>query len=269
MKHIGFIDYRINEWHANNYPAWIRSANQTLGTDYAVSYAWAEVAPEETDAWCKTYGAVRCDSIGELCEKSDVILLLAPSNPEKHLDYAKIVLPYKKITYIDKTFAPDAATAEAIYALADTYGTPIFSTSALRYATELTPLSDDTALITWGGGSNLPEYIIHQIEMAVTVFKSAPLRVRMEQQGAQYVCRAEFDGGKQATFIYADPLPFAVLGKAYAEIKSDMFGALITDILRFYETGTPGFDRRETLWAMRLRERVIEAMQKQNIWLEV
>ena len=42
MKKIGFVDYYISEWHANNYPAWIRQANEKLGTDYAVSYAWAE-----------------------------------------------------------------------------------------------------------------------------------------------------------------------------------------------------------------------------------
>ena len=42
MKKIGFVDYYISEWHANNYPEWIKRANEKLGTDYLVSYAWAE-----------------------------------------------------------------------------------------------------------------------------------------------------------------------------------------------------------------------------------
>ena len=43
MKKIGFIDYYISEWHANSYPKWIEEANEALGTDYKVAYAWAEV----------------------------------------------------------------------------------------------------------------------------------------------------------------------------------------------------------------------------------
>ena len=42
MKKIGFVDYYISEWHANNYPAWIKSACEELGADYQVAYAWAE-----------------------------------------------------------------------------------------------------------------------------------------------------------------------------------------------------------------------------------
>ena len=26
MKKIGFVDYYLSEWHANNYPAWIEEA---------------------------------------------------------------------------------------------------------------------------------------------------------------------------------------------------------------------------------------------------
>lgn len=39
MKTIGFIDYYLSEWHANNYPAWIRQASESLGLDLAVRYA--------------------------------------------------------------------------------------------------------------------------------------------------------------------------------------------------------------------------------------
>ena len=42
-----------------------------------------------------------------------------------------------KCVYVDKTFAPDKATAERIFEKAKKYGSPIFSSSALRFATEL------------------------------------------------------------------------------------------------------------------------------------
>ena len=99
MKKIGFVDLYISEWHANNYPAWIKSAVEKLGLDYKVAYAWAmeEVSPVDgrtTDEWCEAFGVEKCDTLEELCEKSDVILLLAPSNPEVHLALAERVFPF-------------------------------------------------------------------------------------------------------------------------------------------------------------------------------
>ena len=93
MKQIGFVDYYISEWHANNYPAWFQEAAEKLGVEYQVAYAWAEkdISPVDgvsTDEWCEKMGVERCHSLAELCEKSDVIVILAPSNPEKHLEYA-------------------------------------------------------------------------------------------------------------------------------------------------------------------------------------
>ena len=126
MKKIGFIDYYISEWHANSYPKWIEEACKTLGTDYKLSYAWAELdlSPkynETTEEWCARYGAEKCATIDELCEKSDVIFILAPSDPEKHLGYAEKALKYRKPTYIDKTFSPDLTTAKKIFELAEKY----------------------------------------------------------------------------------------------------------------------------------------------------
>ena len=39
MKKIGFVDYYISEWHANNYPGWIEEACKKLSVDYKIAYA--------------------------------------------------------------------------------------------------------------------------------------------------------------------------------------------------------------------------------------
>jgi hypothetical protein len=39
MKKIGFVDYYISEWHANNYPKWIEEACKKLGVEYKIAYA--------------------------------------------------------------------------------------------------------------------------------------------------------------------------------------------------------------------------------------
>ena len=40
MIKIGFIDYYLDEWHANNYPAWIREAS---GGEMVVAYAYGMI----------------------------------------------------------------------------------------------------------------------------------------------------------------------------------------------------------------------------------
>ena len=274
MKTIGFVDYYISEWHANNYPAWIEAANKTLGTDYCVAYAWAEldVSPVDgvsTDEWCDKFGVCRCGSIEELCSRSDVIFILAPSDPDKHLPYAKAVFPFGKRVYVDKTFAPDLATAKEIFSLAQAHNTPFFSTSALRYATELDELADATSLVITGGGGNWEEYAIHQVEMAVKLTGMHPHTVSQAKQGKQRVVLVNGTGrdgqDKKITFVYAPSMPFTLCaedgdGKSrYKTVRSDFFAALLTDIVRFFENGLPPFDPKETLEVMALRDFILNA----------
>lgn len=274
MKKIGFIDYFLDEWHANNYPEWIRRESEALGFSYELSYAWAERNHPDpsaltTSEWCKKYGVRECAGIAELCEKSDVIVLLAPSNPEKHLEYAEQVFPFGKRVYVDKTFAPDAASAKQIYALAKKYGVRFFSTSALRYADELTPFAGRSkAILTTGGGSNLEEYIIHQAEMVVKSLGTGATEVRTEAQSGQYVMRVRYGDGRAATMLYANELPFAVAPVAdtgaYLPVASDYFGTLIRKILLFFENGEIDFDAEQTMEVMRIREAIVRAKADGN-----
>ena len=268
MKKIGFIDYYLSEWHANNYPAWIKEKCETLGLEYEIAYAWGEMEISPRDGksnaeWCAENGVTLCNTMEEVCEKSDVLLILAPSNPEKHLEYAKTALRYGKRTYIDKTFAPSLAEAEEIFALSDRYGSPCFSTSALRYASELDTLKDTAHVITTGGGRSADEYIVHQLEMIVKLVGCQPTAVKTEQQGAHRIFRVAFEGGKYATALYTTSLPFAVTvenekGESMTKaVSSDFFRVLMEKILCFYETGKTDFDRTQTLTVMKLREKLL------------
>lgn len=269
MKKIGFVDYYISEWHANNYPAWIKSACEKLGVGLEVGYVWAEqyVSPVDgrnTDEWCAEFGAQKCDTLEELCERADYVLVLAPSNPEKHLEYAKVVLKYKKNTYIDKTFAPDYATAKAIFDIAAEYGTNFFSSSALRYATELEGFGGSTVIATTGGGGSLEEYIVHQAEMLIAIADSTPIALTMFLDGSSHIAKVEFDNGKLGFMKYSPDLSFALRAEwengFFKEnlIVSDFFAALLTDIVRFFIDGTASFDTKQTLDVIKLREGAIK-----------
>lgn len=281
MKKIGFVDYYISEWHANNYPVWIAEAAKNAGYDYKVSYAWAEldnspVYNENTDQWCEKFGVEKCETIAELCEKSDVIIVLAPSNPETHLKYAKEVLPYGKPTYIDKTFAPDFATALEIFALAEKYNTPFFSSSALRYGEELDTDFECSEILTSGGGSNLPEYLVHQTEMVVKKLGTGATRVSTMQRGTQTHIYVDYPDNRIATMIYTPSNSFTAYmsnednsQRKYKKVSSDYFAALIADILRFFEEKTTSFDTKETLEVMKIREGVLCATEKMGEWIEL
>ena len=282
MKTIGFVDYYISEWHANNYPAWFKEVNEKMGKDFVVKYAWAEedVSPVDgrtTDEWCKEYGVEKCNTLQELCEKADYICVLSPSNPEKHLQYVKEVFKYKKNTYVDKTFAPDYKTAKEIFDIAEKYGTKFFSSSALRYVDELNPYIGNAAVIsTCGGGGSVEEYIVHQAEMVVKVMQSGAQRVRVENLNGHYFVRVQFTEGREASMFFASCLDFnfAVMRKnsewsETSEIKSATFKNLLSDILRFYEEGTTSFDVNQTLEVMKIREGVLKGVSNLDQWIEL
>ncbi len=265
MKKIGFIDYYISEWHADNYPAWIKAASERLGLDYEVCYAYAtrDVSPVDgltTDEWCKKLGVERCMSIEQITEKSDYLVILAPSDPDTHLELARETLKAGKRTYIDKTFAPDLASAKEIFRISEEHGAEIFSTSALRYATELLPLGTPKCADITGSGSNLPEYIIHQVEMAVRLLGTGAAAVTVTKEDEADVSRISYADGRSATLTYKKGLPFSVSadGGERVKISSDFFGGLIEDILRFFEGGDTPVAKADTLEVMAIREAIIK-----------
>ena len=195
--------------------------------------------------------------------RTDVIIILAPSSPEKHLGYVKEVFKHGKPTYVDKTFAPDLTTAEEIFAIAKKYSTPFFSTSALRFANELDALAGGDNFIITGGGSNFPEYCIHTTEMAVKLLRDKVTKTNIICQDDQRICSLVTENGKKATIIYAPPLPFSIAcdkadGKSvYVKIVSDFFAELMKDIVRFFESGEVSFDANETLEVMKVRDSLL------------
>ena len=65
MVKVGFIDYFLDEWHANNYPAWIA---QRLGGKYKVCYAYGVIDSPRPGGltnkqWAEKYGVELLDSM--------------------------------------------------------------------------------------------------------------------------------------------------------------------------------------------------------------
>ena len=271
MKKIGIIDYFIDEWHSNTYLGLFERASKALGVDYKVTYAYAEVEQPGkmlTDDWCAKNNVTRCYSIEELCEKSDNILILAPANPETHLRYAEAALKYGKTTYIDKTFAPDLETAKAIFAVAEKYGTKIFTSSALRYAEEIAEYTDVKNVMIKGGGRSLEEYIIHQIEMAVKLTKGEQAKLAHVFSGDKQSTIVLEYAGRTVTLSYSNSgWGFSVdveTDKANCEYKNvekgTEFYRLVESIVKFFETNEEPFDKKETLAVLAIRDAIMKGI---------
>ena len=271
MKKIGIIDYFIDEWHSNTYLGLFEKASKELGVDYKVTYAYAEVEQPGkmlTDDWCAKNNVTRCYSIEELCEKSDNILILAPANPETHLKYAKVALPYKKTTYIDKTFAPDLQTAKEIFAIAEKYNTKIFTSSALRYAEEIAGYTNVKNVMIKGGGRSLEEYIIHQIEMAVKMTGGAQAeQVHVFHSAKQSTTVVEY-ADKTVTLSYSNSgWGFSVdvetenVNCEFRNIeKGTEFYRLVESIVKFFETNEEPFAQKETLAVLAIRDAIMKGV---------
>lgn len=280
MKKIGFIDYYLDEWHANNYPAWIEEYNRKHGTDFKVAFAFAEkeVPPKgglSSSEWCARFGAEECRSIEEVCEKSDFIMILAPSDPEKHLGYAEKVFPYKKPVYVDKTFAPDYPSAARIFSLGEKNGTSFFSTSALRCAEEIAYTENAVAATVTGGGGNFAEYIVHQSEMLVKIMGKGAVRVRSLKKDEAVTVNVFYRDGRSAEMVYASDMPFSATvktrdGKSFSKkIESDYFGILIAHILEFFGGKPVFFDSLDTLEVIKIRAAACESLKKNGTFVEL
>ncbi|RXZ81308.1 hypothetical protein EBB07_14960 [Paenibacillaceae bacterium] len=283
MKKIGFIDFYIDEWHANNYPAWIRERAAASGLDWDVAYAWAETDKPggiDTDSWCAAHQVERVASIEELVEKSDAIIVLSPDHPEHHERLAQLPLQSGKPVYMDKTFSPDLATGIRLFKQAHASATPLFSSSALRFAKEWAELPDEVnqetiAHLAVSGPGQYANYAVHQFEMIVTLMGAGAQRIKSLSTEHARQLIVEYGDGRQASMLQMEHAPFQAVVQlkqadgAFVPACSDIFVRLIDAVLDFFETGKPPVPQEETLAIMALIDAGAEALRNRDAWIQV
>lgn len=282
MKKIGFIDYYLDEWHANHYPQWIRQNLNSSGRDWCLAYSWAEMDNAgglSTNEWCSKNKVQRLQSIRELAEKSDYIVILAPDNPEHHERLARIPLMTGKPVYMDKTFSSDLESGINMFELAEQHGTPLFSSSALRFSKELADFPnervnrDTLEFIATTGPGGYENYAVHQFEMIVSMMGTGAQKIKSLSTDHGRLFIIHYADGRQAAMIQMDHAPFQVslqLGNAQGEFIgecSDIFPRLINAMLDFFESGESPVPKMETLEIMALIDAGYKAMENHDIWI--
>ncbi len=274
---IGFIDYYLDEWHANHYPEWLKESS---GGAMEVAYAYGEIASPHsgmtTEEWCRKYGVTPVDSIAELTALSDGIIVLSPDNSERHEELSRIPLRSGKPVYIDKTFAPDLQTACRIFAAAEESGTPCWSSSALRFAEEYRAVDRKSlTAANFRGPNAFDTYSIHQFE-PLFMLMGVPAEQVMYLPGENYyLLLLRFSDGRVGSISGSSPdLPFtAQLTTAAAScdltVTSDYFRGFIESLVSFFDTADIPVSHDETLRIMAAGTAAREAREKPFTWISV
>lgn len=278
MKKVGFIDYYLDEFHANNYVGWLDELSK--GELKAV-YAWAKIDSPKggmtTAQWCEKYGVQRLGSIREVVEKSDCLIVLSPDNPEMHEELCQLPLRSGKRVYVDKTFADDRASAIRIFKIAEESGTPCFSASALRFAEEYRGLGNGKIqnIASWGPGP-LNIYSIHQIEPVVGLMGPDVKRVQFTGAEEWPAFVIEFTDGRRAALSHHGwECPFTLVvdyadaTSKVASVHSDYFLEFVRQMADFFLTGDVKVSHAETVAVISVREAALRAAENPGAWVSV
>ena len=205
-----------------------------------------------------------------------MLIVLSPDNPEMHEELTDLPLKSGKLVYVDKTFAPDRATAERIFANADAHGTKCYSSSALRFSAELANFDKKMIDTLYSEGPGTYEiYSIHQIEPIITLMQVRAKRVMFTGKPKHPAMIIEFEDGRRAHMHQGNKLAFRLTAvdrnnDATDEvIASDYFGLFIKALIKFYDTGVVPVPHSQTIDVIAVREAGLKAMNTPFTWVEV
>ena len=213
------------------------------------------------------------DSIEELCRKVDAVLLESVDG-RPHLAQVRPVFAAKKRVFIDKPLTASYRDAREIVRLSKESGTPFFSTSSLRFVTEVQQLKTNEKLgrmlgaFTFSPSPTEPHhpdlfwYGIHGVEMLFTLMGTGCESVtRVHTAGADVVV-GQWKDGRTGTFrgIRDGKQDYGAIAfgsqavlPTNVPMKVDYRG-LVVEIVKFFQTGVPPVSPEETLEVMAFME---------------
>ena len=261
QNRVGFFDDSLDNFHAEVYLRAFRGPLRERG--YVVAGA---TALQETPSrrWADERELPYFDSVETLAAECDYLMVVAPSSPQQHIPMCQAALPLRFPTFADKTFPPDEQAARAIFALADSCGTPIQTTSALRHTAvqrHIDGLQDPLqSLMVFASGATFEEYGIHPVELAVSCL--GPEAESMMRVGPashpQWLIQFADDRLAIVDFNPHAEIPFSAIvstqrGHELVVVdNSALFVDAAAAILDFFDAGAPLVDRRETLLVRRI-----------------
>lgn len=286
MKKVGIIDNYISNFHSNTYHRLFHEiAIEEKSEEYVITHIYAknEKSPstgETTDEWCAKTGALKCENAQQVCEMADVIMVLSPNNPELHEQFCKVAFESGKPVYVDKTFAPDYATAKRIAECGKANNASFWSSSATRFEPCVSEfLKEDSPIvnsITVESGYPFEIYSIHLIELMNTFMKNGASTVICRNNSANKVFEVNFKDGRKAFLnqfegTCADFCCYPEIEGACIQMfcKSDFWKCFSKALLKFFETGKPPVSIENTLECIAVRSALKRSLETPGVEIKV
>ena len=279
MYKIGFIDYYLDTYHSKHFPEWIQSSR--YNKEFEIACAFAEVDKEgglKNREYAQIYHIPLANSIEEVIEKSDCILILAPDETHAHERLSNLALKSGKPVFVDKTLADNAASARRMVDLAKEYNTPIFCASSLRFSEEYQILPKKSVkeidFVSLFGPISLEMHILHQIEILVSICGVGALRVRNIGTVRTPVVEVEYPDCR-AHLAVIGKAPYGALisykDGTYCNIPefTNFFQNSTDRMLEFFMDGVPKTPIEETVQVVSLHTAVLKCHHTLGEWIEI
>lgn len=263
---IGFVDDNLENFHANTFLALLRGPLLSRGFTVAGCVGLQD-APSR--AWATKNNVPYVADAVEMDRMVDAYMVMAPSTPETHATLCQRVFRFGKPTYVDKTFAPNLATARELFALARQSKTAMQTSSVLRYTNvqeEVRKTSTDPVehMTAWGNGGSFDEYAIHPLELLISVMGPEAMTVMRRGDGDRSQVLVNFSGNRTGTVnVYtSSSTPYAASlttrkNTRYVVVdQAPMFKDSLSTTLDFFTSGQPKVPEAESLAIMGILDAV-------------
>jgi len=283
MKKIGFIDHSIDNFHANKFLSLIRSG--PLKEKYDVACAWEEEAAagkRDIDQWCGEMNVEKAESIEQVVAECDGLMVLSPDRSDRHEDLADLPLRSGKPVCVDKTFAPSLAAAKRMFEKAEQHGTPLMSSSVLRFGSAFVKAVEENLAgkkarfaAARGAGASFAIYAVHQLEMLVAILGTGASRVMQCGNDEAEVLLVDYPDGRRGVVNrmvgwHPFQISFTYGGEsASVDTIDDHYDRFVDALLDFFETGNSPVPKEETLEIMALVATGVQALEQPGQWLAV
>jgi hypothetical protein len=232
----------------------------------------------------KKYGVELVDSIDELLQKTDVILL-ETNDGRLHLEQAIPVFKAGKRMFIDKPIAASLTDAIAIFQAAADLKTPMFSASSLRYMSNMDKILKENAIGKVLGANSFspcsleathPDlfwYGIHGVEALFTVMGTGCTTVSRIHTPDTDLVTGVWEDSRIGSFRGLRKGKSGYGGHAFGETGIMPLGdyngyiPLLKDIIAFFESGIAPVKPEETLEIFTFMEAAEESKRKKGAYI--
>lgn len=271
MPSIGMVG--VNTSHADQF---LRILNGTEGSaplvdDCPVTMLWGRDDDARVADLAERHGVAEtpADPAAMIGAVDGVLIIDDTGLGAKHAELATPFLEAGTATFIDKPMALSWADATRLFETAERHGAPLFSASALAFATERAPFQAEldrigalSSLVSVGPG-NWFNYGVHAVEMLLTVTDARPMRVHRHPYAERDIAVIDLAGGpaavvetlRDAAYVF-HLTAYGADGHASMEI-ADAIGFYTGEMAAFAEmvrTGTPPVAAARTLDVLAILE---------------